>query len=238
MPGRYVNLMAALSLLLLTGADRAKQPMTDKDALSRLQGFIGDWRGVGQLRRGSTRGAWTEQCGWSWSFVDEQATLRWQIAEAKYFSEGSLRWLGKSKGYELTVTPKEGKAVKYVGDLNEDGKLLLVAEEPPTGTPARISVRQVAGGDRMLVLYERRSGTRFLRMAEVGYTRKGSNFGKGTNLIECVVTGGVGTIPVSFKGKTYYVCCSGCSDYFNEDPEGVLAEYRERMAEEKKATSK
>jgi YHS domain-containing protein len=34
------------------------------------------------------------------------------------------------------------------------------------------------------------------------------------------------------EGKTYYVCCTGCRDYFNEDPAAVLEEYRERKADE------
>jgi len=117
--------------------------------------------------------------------------------------------------------------------LNEDGRLILVAKDAPESLPARVSFRQVAGGDRLIVLYERRSGTnRYLRMAEVGYTRTGSNFGRGTNFVECVVTGGVGTIQVRYQNQTYYVCCTGCKDYFDADPAGVLAEYRERKAEE------
>ena len=45
-----------------------------------------------------------------------------------------------------------------------------------------------------------------------------------------MVTGGEGTIAVTHDGKTYYVCCTGCRDYFNENPAEVLAEYRERKA--------
>ena len=30
---------------------------------------------------------------------------------------------------------------------------------------------------------------------------------------------------VSFQGKTYYVCCSGCRDAFNEEPEKYIAEF-------------
>jgi YHS domain-containing protein len=43
---------------------------------------------------------------------------------------------------------------------------------------------------------------------------------------------------VEHDGKTYYVCCSGCRDLFNDDPEGVLAEYRERKAAEKQEAAK
>ena len=99
--------------------------------------------------------------------------------------------------------------------------------------PAQISMRLVASGKRLVILYERRIGERFARLAEVGYTRVGSNFGKGTSFIECVVTGGKGTIPVSHNGKSYYVCCSGCKELFEDDPEQVLREYAERKAAEK-----
>ena len=48
-----------------------------------------------------------------------------------------------------------------------------------------------------------------------------------------VVTGGLGTIEVSYDGKSYYVCCTGCRDYFNENPKQVLKEYTERKEAEK-----
>ncbi len=46
----------------------------------------------------------------------------------------------------------------------------------------------------------------------------------------CIVTEGRGTIPVTYGGKTYYVCCSGCKDLFEEEPEAILAEAAERKA--------
>ncbi|MGH7134575.1 MAG: YHS domain-containing protein [Pirellulales bacterium] len=43
----------------------------------------------------------------------------------------------------------------------------------------------------------------------------------------------MGTIAVEYQGKKYYVCCTGCRDLFNDDPEGVLAEFCERKAAER-----
>ncbi len=233
---RIAKLAVAICLLTIVAADRPATPKSAKQALMQLQGFVGEWRGVGQVRRGSTRGAWREKCGWAWNFDDEQTSLTFKIDDAKYLRDGALRWNTVSKKYELTARGiQDGQSVKYTGQIDESGKLILEASEVPASLPSRVSFRQVAGGDRLIVLYERRSGTkRFLRMAEVGYTRSGSNFGKGTNYIECVVTGGVGTIEVRHNGQTYYVCCTGCKDYFDADPDGVLAEYREQKAEEKR----
>jgi YHS domain-containing protein len=87
------------------------------------------------------------------------------------------------------------------------------------------------------VLYQKRRETsKFLtRVAEVGYTRAGTSLAvEGAGEIECIVTGGKGTIKVSYKGQTYYVCCSGCKIAFEEDPEGVIAEYKRKVAERKK----
>ncbi len=57
-----------------------------------------------------------------------------------------------------------------------------------------------------------------------GYTREGVAFAAGESYPLCVVTEGRGTIQVSYRGKAYWVCCSGCRDLFNDDPESVLAE--------------
>jgi YHS domain-containing protein len=43
-----------------------------------------------------------------------------------------------------------------------------------------------------------------------------------------VITGGLGTIAVSYNGKTYYVCCTGCRDEFNQNPAKAIKEYEER----------
>jgi hypothetical protein len=90
------------------------------------------------------------------------------------------------------------------------------------------------------VLYEREAGKdnagnpRYVRLAEVGSTRRGSDFAKGSGGPECIVTGGLGTIEVQHQGRTYFVCCTGCRDAFNDDPEAAIAEYRDRKAAEKK----
>ncbi len=124
--------------------------------------------------------------------------------------------------------------MRFRGTL-EDGLLTVTADEARGEMPARMTVRLVAGGDRMLVLYEKRVGDGlYARLAEVGSTRKGSSFAKAaTSGPECVVTGGLGTIAVEYEGQKYFVCCGGCRDLFNDDPAGVLADYRERKAEER-----
>ena len=224
-----------LAALFFLGADTADRREADKEALAPLQAYVGAWRGAGQLRRGSTEGAWTEQADWAWKFSEKGAALAFAAATPKYLGSGTLTSTGKAGEYKLAAKTADGKQeLTYRGKL-DDGRLLLTADSPTADQPARISIRLVAAGDRLVVLYERQSGSadNFARLAEVGYTRKDSQFGKGTSEVECVVTGGKGTIPVTHKGQTYYVCCTGCRDLFNDDPETVLAEFKARKAAEK-----
>jgi hypothetical protein len=191
------------------------------------------------LKRGSNKGAWTEASEWAWQFKDGHAALVGQLDGGKYYQRFTVAPGEQPGQFVLTASHDEGMSAaeaapdRFVG-TQSDGGLAFVAENPSAERPARISVRLVAGGDRMVVLYEKRAGDdAFARMAEVGSTRKGSSFAKNAATgPECVVTGGLGEIAVEHNGKTYYVCCTGCRDLFLEDPDGVLAEFKARKAKE------
>ena len=238
-------LTATLALLALLGpiglaADEAQKHETERTKLSQLQFLVGSWKGVAQPQRGSSKGSWVEQAEWAWRFDEEKAELVAELSGSKLFSTVVLQPADDQGSYTLLATPAGGgEPVRYSGQLDNAGKLTLNAETAVAELPARISLRTGAGGNRLLVLYEKNGpGERLVRLAEVGYTRKGSGFGKGTSGPECVVTGGFGSIEVTHLGKTYYVCCTGCRDYFNEKPDEVLAEYAERKAEEKRQAAK
>lgn len=237
---QFVLLLCVGLFLGADGPDPAAKRAADKAALIALQPLVGAWKGAGQPKRGSTDGAWVEEGDWSWKFTADSAALHWTSRMGKYAGEATLRPGAKTGEYELEVKPSADSApIVYSGALAADGPLTLSVAEPPAGQPHRITLRTVARGDRLVTLYERRSsiGQGFTRLAEVGYTRKGSQFGKGASFPECVVTGGYGTMTVMFEGKSYYVCCTGCRDIFEMDPAGTLAEYkaRKKLEAEKEA---
>jgi hypothetical protein len=239
MKPRHSYFLFATLFALVASADDANNDASrrraDQQALEPLGMLIGQWRGVGQPQRGSTKGAWIEQSDWAWQFEGGGAALVFSAPESKSLTSGALTRGEKEGEFHLNAKTAAGESVRYVGRQNEDGSLSLTAAKAPEDAPARVTIRQVADGKRLVVLYERRSGEdRFTRLAEIGYTRKGSGFGQGSSQIECVVTGGLGTIPVTYQNKTYYVCCTGCRDLFNDDPESVLADYRARKEEERK----
>ena len=232
-------LLAATAALVMVGDDTptAKNPehAAQQDRLAKIQQLVGAWRGVGQPQRASTKDSWLEEADWAWSFEDGPALVA-KLPKAKYFRELKIT-AGKESGkFALAATPAGGgEAITYAGALDDEQRLVVALDKPLEELPQRMTFRFVAGGDRLLVLLEKKSPTsdQFVRLAEVGFTRQGSGFGQGASQRECVVTGGLGTIEVMHNGQTYYVCCTGCRDYFNEKPDEILKEYAARKAAEK-----
>ena len=69
------------------------------------------------------------------------------------------------------------------------------------------------------------------RKYQVGLTNQNEPFANaGSTDPECIVSGGKGTIAVSYNGRTYYVCCSGCRDEFKASPEKYVKEYEAKKA--------
>jgi hypothetical protein len=223
----------ALAAVVVAGD---QSPNDQKEQLSKLQPLVGQWRGVGQPQRSSTKDSWIEEADWAWSFEKDAPSLVATLPKGKYFRELRLSAAPNAGRYQLkAMAAAGGEALRYSGTLDEQNQLIMTADAPREGVPARLSIRFAANGDRLLVLLEKPGTTdgQFARMAEVGYTRQGSGFGKNVAQRECVVTGGLGTIEVMHNGKTYFVCCTGCRDYFNENAEKVLAEHAERKEAEK-----
>jgi len=234
---------AVLALVFSTcTALRAEAPAsnsveTEKKALSPFKGLVGEWRGAGQPSGGGPTDSWTEEPQWSWQFKGGHAALAFECPKGKYFSAGKLEPADKAGQFRFTGTPAAGKTPEiYNGELNKDGDLeLKPSAAAGANRPDRLTLSIVAKGKRMVIDYEKRErGEHYAKFAEVGFTLKGSGFGRDADMHECVVTGGVGKMTVTYKGQTYYVCCGGCRDLFNENPEKELAEFKKRKEEEKK----
>lgn len=228
-------------LALAIAAEPAAKPLTPaakaavQQALEEFNGLIGGWRGAAQPVRNSTKGAWTEKAEWVWDIKKDAVALQYKIKDGKALQVARLTFDPEQKTYLLTATLPDNTAREYTGKL-EEKKLVLDSEPDSTDHVHRITVTQL-NEKRTLVLFEKRpaGGERFSRVVEVGYTREGTNLAiEGAGEPECIVSGGKGTMQVSYKGKNYWVCCTGCRDAFNDDPEGILAEAAERAEKKKK----
>ena len=205
-------------------------------ALQSLNGVIGEWRGVGQVRRGSSQGAWKQTSEFVWDFTSETPAIRYIVKEGELVDEGRLTWNAETNEITLSLKTPEGESRSYSGTW-KDGRLTLVSPADGEGRRHRMTITPL-NEKRTLVLHEQTlpNGDAFLRVAEIGSTREGTRLANsGTGQRECIVTGGTGTMEVSYEGKTYFVCCTGCRQAFEDDPAGIIAEFRARLEERKRS---
>jgi YHS domain-containing protein len=218
-------LQIVVSLVLLTVGPDGRR--TDQDALKSYGPLVGEWRGVGQPQRGSNKGAWTESGDWKWTLTKDSAALELTVTRGKLLRSAVLKPDKEPGRFVLEARLADGSKRNFRGKVGERNVLTLTAEKDNDDGPARITLTPLHE-TRFLLLLEGRSGDGFRRLAEVGYTRKGVAFAAGDSAPPCIVTDGKGTIPVKHKGTTYYVCCSGCKDLFEADPDAVIAEAESR----------
>ena len=207
----------------------------ERNALKKLGGFVGEWRGSGQIKDSGGRDAWVEESEWSWDFKGGHAAIVFKTPKGRFYTAGRLTAGEKENTYVLTATPTEGKENEVFSGEFKDGELVLTNDKAPANRPTRLTLGLVAGGKRLVMGYQRSPRKdKFEPFAELGLTLKGSGFGKSIDMRECIVTGGMGKIAVSHKGTTYYVCCGGCKEAFDENPEKEIADWKARKAAELK----
>jgi len=226
-----MRLVAILSLVVIAGpiAGEAPKAQSAREALKPLNVLVGSWKGTG-TPEGSLqerqKGHWVETVAWEWQFKGDDAWLAVTFDKGKYFTRGELRSKADAGGFELTLTTVDKETQIYSGALN--GKQ-LVLERPIKDTKLveRLTF-SLLHDNRITYRLDTRpeSGTLLTRKYLVGLTKEGEPFADvGRSERECIVSGGTGTIAVSFEGKTYYVCCTGCRDEFKANPAKYVKEW-------------
>src|SRR5947209_8091922 len=230
-----IFLSSALPLIHPIFSDDDKESKNPKEALQALNDYIGTWKGNGEPAvRPANKDFWSEIVTWKWKFKGNDAWLVMNIENGKHFKSGELRYLPDKQQYELRAVAKDGKKVVFLGELKDDF-LILERTDPDKKEVQRIKMNLAAEGARFIYRLERKPAQRtvFYPDFQVACTKEGESLGAEEKKVVCVVTGGLGKIPVSYKGQTYYACCSGCKDAFEENPEKILKEFEARKAKKK-----
>lgn len=218
---------------------QAKAEPAKKSAKEALQGFndlIGSWKGTGTPRgtkEERDKGFWQEVITWQWQFKDKDAWLRADLDKGKHYSRFELRYLADKDAFELKATTTGKETHTFTGAFAD--KKLTVERADEKAKQAQRLVFSLLHYNRHLYHYEVRSveGASFTRAYQVGATKQGVAFASEDKGPECIVSGGLGTMQVAHKGKTYYVCCTGCRDAFKEDPEKYIKEFEEAKKNKK-----
>jgi YHS domain len=233
-----IALAAWLGLVLSSIAPAAPVPakLAAREALKPFNDLIGTWRGTGTpegTREEKQRGFWTENVTWAWQFKGDDAWLTATFDKGKYFTKGELRYMPDKDTYQLKLTDKDKESRTFVGKL-DDGRLTLTNENDKPKETQQMIVN-LLHSNRYLYSYAVKGDgkTLFAKVYQVGCTKEGEDFATGDGKPECVVSGGLGKTTVTYKGQTYYVCCSGCADAFKDDPEKYIKEFEEKKKKKK-----
>jgi hypothetical protein len=216
--------LAALPVLAADKDERAEK----MEALKVLNDYVGDWNGTGgpPRARAGSKDFWTESVSWAWRFKGDDVWLVMKIKDGKYFKTGEVRYLPDKKKYELTLTDVKDQKQVYQGELKDE---VFTLEHVDADTKDTYKLTMNLAGDGVRLIYKsakKASGkTLYVPQYEVACNKVGESLGAKEKKNVCVVSGGLGTSTVTYQGKTYYVCCSGCRDAFNENPEKFVKEF-------------
>jgi YHS domain len=231
------RLVAGFLVLAALGAALPAEPTatkSPKQALQALNDLIGEWRGTGTPSGDrQRRDFWTEKLTWAWQFKGKDAWLTVAFDKSKHFDRGELRYVPAEDSFSFTVRTPDKESLTFTGPLKN--RVLTLERKDEGRKETQRVVLTLLHENRFLYRYEVKPQARplFSKLYQVGATKEGVPFAAGDGRPECIVSGGVGTLPVSYKGQTYYVCCSGCRAEFNEDPEKYVKEYQQKKAKAK-----
>jgi hypothetical protein len=231
-----IGLTTLFLLALHLNAADAPAKRSPKEALQAFNSLIGSWKATGTpegTREEKQRGFWIETVRWEWQFKGGDAWLTVAFDKGKHFRKGELRYLPEKDLFQLRLETAAQETLRFEGPF-KDGRLTLDRRDEDKKQDQRLTV-SLLHANRFLYHYQVKplqSGL-YTKLYQVGATKEGVPFAAGDGKPECIVSGGLGTMAVTYKGQTYYVCCSGCRSAFNEEPERYIKEYEESKAKKR-----
>lgn len=233
-----------------TGSDEPPKFEDVVAALKPIQIILGKWQGI--IRNASRN----EVHDWVWDLKTDPVfpALVLSVPDGEFFSSARITYDPRIDQYLMTTTDADGLQRSFTGDFiaepenvpSEDGKTvertfqleLTEVDDESRGVRYQYVFKQ-QHNNRYLVDVKRARGKAAFRLVDViGSQREGVSFAKSDDDYgdkTCIISGGLGTSTVSYKGKTYYVCCSGCKAAFEDEPERWIARLEEQKAEKMKS---
>ena len=187
--------------------------------------MIGSWKGTAVPTVNRFKG-WSETHMWAWKFAKGQPVgMTLEFTGDKSLAKAQLSYVADTKQYRLEGTDPGGKAIEFVGAMDKAGRALVLDRVGPAGQGKdRITIRPNTNLIRYTMAFDHQEtgAPQYAKVVEVGLTKDGVSFaagGESADLPKCILTGGAATMAVTYQGKSYPICCSGCRDEFNENPE-------------------
>jgi YHS domain-containing protein len=215
-------------LVLLTSASLGTACFAVDEVPAPFQPFehmIGGWKGSA-VPASNPRKGWPEAHGWAWKFEKGKPVgLTVSFEGGKTLTKAAISYDEATKKYKLAGTDPQGKPIVFIGGFSNDGKTLTFdrMDATPEGKE-RVVIRPNSNKIRYTFQLDRQEpgAPQYKSVVSIGLTKDGESFAAGAggaDLPKCIMTGGASGMSVSYQGKSYPVCCTGCRDEFNDNPE-------------------
>jgi hypothetical protein len=223
-------------------------------ALQPFQILLGDWRWGTRKQFGNFTKT-GEDLKWVWDFQSNpnRPSLKGVSDGNPYFQKIWLTYLPDDDRFQLIGKTPEGESRTLQGTWADEGepkeesdgkktqhsyKLVLTQSAPATGEQWQVTLNQLDNNQYLMALARSpAAGKTFAQVDTVRQQRVGTSFAVADSDNpgpKCIISGGLGTMQVEYKGKSYPVCCSGCAAAFKDDPERWLAKLAEKEKLKKK----
>ena len=221
--------------------DPEKQIQTVIAQLQPLQILLGQWRGTTRREYENFKAVDIHEWVWDLRSNPAQPALTIQSDKSPYIRTGRLTWDTEQNKFAMTVSDPVGTTRQFTGDFTEtvheivgsDDKLHRVFrlefnqnENGESSELWQLAFAQQENNRYLLEVGKRRGKAEFARFDTVSTQREGTSFAvNDTGYAEktCIISEGLGTMEVTWKGRSYWVCCTGCKAAFEEDPETWIA---------------
>lgn len=219
--------------------------------LQPLQILLGQWRGTTRREFQNFKAVDSHEWVWDLRTDPSQPALTIRSDKSPYVKAGKLTWDTKLERFVMLATDSEDRERRFFGDYSEapheitgsDDKqhrvFRLVLNEERTGQDGeqwQLAISQQENNRYLLEVGKRRGTAAFARYDTVSTQRDGTSFAlSDTDYAEkaCIISEGLGTMELTWKGRSYWVCCSGCRAAFEEEPDKWIARAAQRTTEKK-----
>ena len=245
-----LNVVSGSANAKLNAASAAEETEANVKAviqkLQPLQVILGQWRGTTRREYEGFKAVDNHEWVWDLQTNPDQPALVVKSDKSPYIRNGRITWDIMLDQFILTADDSAGVSRRFLGtftepvheivgsddkmhrvfrlEFNQDEDTRVAGETPVEFW--QIAFAQQENNRYLLEIGQRRAKTEFRRFDTVSTQREGTSFALSDSDYgekTCIISEGLGTTLITYKGRDYWVCCSGCKAAFEEDPEKWIA---------------